>query len=552
MPQRSNHRFSSTSRSRLLGVAGIAAVTAIALAACSSGAESATPDASSITVVAADRGLGWSFENGGGGQEYKVNNQATLIRKPYEASGQDGILQQDPYQSEPLLADSWTVSPDGLTYTFALSDAVSSAGNELTADDVVWSFEYKFAVPTSSAPSSMGPVITDPATQITKIDDKTVAFTIPQAGMGATLMALLSDLYGLIYDSTLIKSHITDDDPWGASWASNNPNTGFGAYDVVDFQEGSYVRMEARPEYVLGEPDIKTVNIQFVPDAGSRSNAVRDGDADIAQGVTPADSSALADDDDVIVPVIDVPNEFVMMPLLNDKAPFDNELVRQAMSYAVPYDRIVEDSYVGRAVRNSSGFLLTNTPNYVSTGLTDYSYDPEKAKSLLAEAGFPDGVSFTLNIGADAPDTEQVATQIQTAAADAGFDITLEKLPGGEFIDAVVDKSMQAFVFRDQALTLTPGYELGLYTNPDSIPNWANWNSTEYHSLLDAANALPDPYSPEGGEAYNAAEQIYIDEAPIVFIAQVQPASVISSDISGWAWRSDNFLDYSVLTRSAG
>ena len=539
-------------RSTLARTVGIGIVTALALAGCSSSSNNDPGEAGAagdaLTIVTPDTSISWSIDKAFGGLEPANNLHATLLRKPYVDSSQEGSQQQDVYTFDPYLAESYTVSDDGLTYTFTLREAVSAAGNTLSADDVLWSFERKFNTPTSLAPGIMAPSITDPAQQIVKVDDRTVSFTLPQAGLGATFLALMSDLLGQIYDSTLLKEHATDDDPYAVDWSAENPNHGFGPYEVTDYQQGVQTVLTARDDWVLGEVPVKTINVRIVTDAGTRANAVKNGDAHLAESVPPADSAELADDPNVFVPEVDNPNSYIMLPLVTNKAPFDDVKVRQAMAYAVPYDQIVSDVYRGLAKRQGPGFLLRDAPGYSDEGFPEYTYDPERAKALLAEAGHADGISFELAVSAADPDTVAAALQIQTAAKAAGFDVQIAQMPASQFAEQRSEHTSQAFLLRDYAITLTPPYELLVYTAPDSSNNFADWEHQPFYDALAAGNALPDALSPEAGQAWNAAERIYLEESPIVFIAQVQPSVLLSSEITGFAWRSDNWLDYSNLS----
>jgi peptide/nickel transport system substrate-binding protein len=113
----------------------------------------------------------------------------------------------------------------------------------------------------------------------------------------------------------------------------------------------------------------------------------------------------------VTIPEVENPNTYIMMPLVTNKAPFDNVDVRRAMAYATPYQQIVDNVYRGNAVRNGPGFLLRNAPNYSDAGFPDYTFDPAKAKQILADAGFPDGVSFSLAVRPSRPGSTSRSTR---------------------------------------------------------------------------------------------------------------------------------------------
>jgi peptide/nickel transport system substrate-binding protein len=531
-----------------------AAAGALMLAACGSGAadtKASDTNAASDTlvVVTPDTSLVWTKDfRGFGGDEALNNTGATLLRKPYIKSSTSDSYQQDVNKFEPYLASSYQVSPDGLTYTFALRDAISAAGNHLTVDDVLWSYERKFATPTSPTPGVSAPVITDPARQFKKIDAHTFTITIARKGYGLTLLALLADLTAQIYDSTLLKAHVSASDPYAVAWSENNPNFGFGPYTVKSFQPGVQAVLTAYDKFVLGPPAIKNIILKVIPDAGTRANTVRNGDASVAEAVLPADLVTLKQGKDTKIATVDDPNARVTLPLVTNKAPFNNILIRQAFAWAVPYQQIVDNVYHGLAIRRGSGLLRQDAPGYDGSGLTDFAFNPAKAKELLAQAGMPNGVSFTLTVSASEPDMQEAAIQIQTFAKQAGFDITITKVPAAQMATGRDTHTFQSFITRDSAFVLTPSYELAVYTSPTGGNNIADWKDPRFQAALAAGNAADNPVSPAAGKLWNSAERILVNDAPIVFVAQIQPGVAMRSNVQGYAWRSDQTIDFSRMS----
>jgi peptide/nickel transport system substrate-binding protein len=531
-------------------------VASLALVACGSSSKSGskqTPAAAADTlvVVTPDTSLIWTKDfRGFGGDEALNNTGATLLRKPYVKSSGSDSYQQDVNKFDPYLAASYAVSPDGLTYTFTLRDAVSATGNHLTADDVVWSYARKFGTKTSPTPGVSAPVITDPAKQIKKVDDHTVSFTIANKGYGLTLRALLSDVTAQIYDSTLLKQHVTAADPFAVTWSENNPNFGFGPYMEKTYQPGVQTLLTANPNFVLGPPKIKNILFKIIPDAGTRANAVRRGDADLAEGVLPSDLVALKTASGTKIASVDSPNARVTVPLVTNKPPFNNALVRQAFGWAMPYQQIIDNVYHGLAVRHGPGLLRTDAPGYDGSGFSDYNFDPTKAKALLAQAGIPNGASFTLSVSASEPDMQEAAVQIQTFAKQAGFKVTINQIPASAMATGRETHTFQAFITRDSSFVLTPSYELAVYTSPAGGNNLADWHDAAFQAALAAGNAAPDPFTAAAGKLWNAAERILVNQAPILFVAQIQPGVAMRSGVQGYAWRSDQDIDFSVMSLS--
>lgn len=553
MPISAQHPRSTRRRDGArIAIAGAIAVGLVSLAACSSTADS-TGDASSsgttVTIVQPDNNMGWSLDYTFSGMEQSVNTQATLLRKPYVDTAQEGIQAQDMATFEPYLAESLEVSDDGLVYTFTLREVTSAHGNPLTSEDVRWSWERKYNTPTSVAYGAAGPVWYDPDEMITVIDDSTVSFTLTDAGYGTEFQALLSDVLGEVYDSVWLMENATDEDPYAVEFSAQNPNFGFGPYEVTDWDPATGATLVAREDTGLPiVPDVDTVIVRIVPDSGARVTAVESGSADIAENVDPAALAQAASNPDVVVPTVDNSNTYVMMPLVTNKAPFDNELVRQAFAHAVPYEQIIENVFHGRAVRNGSGFLDREAPGYSDDGLPEYTYDPDTALELLDEAGITTPVQFTLAVSASDADLTNAAIQIQSAAADAGFEVTIDEQNQSQFNAQRVDHSGQAYILRDYAITMAPGYELNVYTVIDGANNLADWNDETFQELKLAGYAYADSFSDEAGAAWNAAEAYWIDSSPIVFIGQTQPPILLSDSVSGYAIRSDQWMDYSNLT----
>ena len=546
-------------RSRNVRAIGVVAAVAL-VASCSSSAKSAsssgtsagTSSKSTLVIVTPNDSITWALDGGIAGTvpgvEPSFNTQATLLRNPYVPGKTYSTLEEVPTSFEGYLASGYTVSPNGLTYTFKLRDAISAAGNHLTSEDVIWSYERHFDTPTSVTPGVSMPVITNVAQQFKAIDAHTVSITISNAGYGITLLALLADLTGQIYDSTLLKQHATPSDPYAVKWSANNPNYGFGPYEVENYQPGVQTLLTANPNFVLGPPKIKNILLKVVPDAGTRANLVRDGDADMAEGVLPADLLSLKSNPATKIGEVDDPNEYLEFPLVANKAPFNNTAVRQAMAYAVPYQQIIQNVYHGLAVRHGPSFLVRSAPGYDGSGFTPFNYDPTLAKQMLAAAGYPNGVSYTLSVSSSEQDAIAAAIQIQTYAAPAGFKITIDQVPAAEYGTARQNKTFQAYLTDDFAITLTPSYELGVYTAADGGNNLAAWYDPTFYAALAAGQASSQPLSPATGVLWNAAERIFINSAPIVFIAQIQPDVAMRSDVDGFAWRSDNWVDYDNLS----
>ena len=538
--------------SRRSVLASLIAVPILATTACggrSGGAAKGGGGGTQLNIVTAAQPASFSYETSATGYEaaeYFENVNATLIRPVYKEGRGTLSDAQDVYEFEPMLAQSYEVSGDGLTYTFHLNTGAKSvAGNSLTADDVIFTIERKFNVPTSVVPFVSYPFLSS-LEQVKKIDERTVEFTVSQPGHGFTLLSLLAYPFYGIYDSRVLKEHATSADPYAVEWSNTNGNYGFGAYKVTDFQAGQQTIYEANPGYVLGEPAIKKVVQRVVTDPGQRANLVKAGDAHIATQLRPADMADLAQQESVQVFSVNS-NAMVYMPLTVTAAPFDDVRVRRALSYAIPYARINKDVYRERS-EGLAGILDPKAPGYSGDGLAPWEFQPAKAKALLSEAGYTSPMTFTLTVNNSYPDLQETAVQIQSAAKDAGFEVTIDSMNNAEFQQGLAEQKFQASLGRDYAVVQSPPYALQLFYAAGSPLNWSNWENQDFYAALDAGNALPDPLSAEAGMAWNKAQKVIQDQVPTIWFTQVQPMIAFGANVSGYAFRTDNVIDYSRLS----
>jgi peptide/nickel transport system substrate-binding protein len=548
---------------RLIPLGAFLAALLMLFTACGGSSKSGSPSSSSTTaasttlviaspalptVFARDAAGGTGYEN----LEYAVNTQSSLIQqKIIPDPANKALLLQDQYNFQGELATSWDISPDGLTYTFHLKQGVkSAAGDPFTADDVVWSWTRKFH--SGSTPNTQNPVITDPTTQIKKIDDFTVSFSVTKPGYGFTLMSLLANSSAHIYDSTLLKAHATAADPYAVAYsATDNPNYGYGAYMRTSYTAGTEMVLEANPNYFGTAPKYKKLIYRVTADPASRANTVKSSDSDIAAQIRPADQKDLSSDKSVQIFTFPTTNELTMLPMITVQKPFDNATVRRALFYAVPYQQIIDNVYDGRAKPMVNAMLDPTLPGFNNSGLETATYNPTMAKSLLTQAGFPDGVSFTLTVESDVPDLVQTAIQIQSFAAKGGFTITIDQVPPTTFSTQLVSRKVQALLWRDMAISSSPQYQLALfYKGTAGAPAGSNitgYLNPQYLSIIDQGTALPDPTSAAANVLWNQAEQLIAKDTPMIYIARVQPLNAFRTGISGYLNRLDNVIEFSQL-----
>src|SRR4051795_6082573 len=243
------------------------------------------------------------------------------------------------------LAESWEVDPSGRRAVFRLRQGVKSNwGNELTADDVKWTWDRSFALGALGAFYTRVSGLNRP--DDVRVEDKyTVSFNTDSPN--PLLLKIHTNLYTPVYDSKKCKEAGGADDPWARKFIENN-SAGFGPYQLQQLVRGQQAVFKARPDYYAGKPAIDTVIFKEVPTSAARVQLLRGGAVDIAQYLQPLEIVSLRGVPNVAVET--VPASFMIWVELNAKmAPFDKADVRRALNYAFPQAEVMKAVFQGLA-----------------------------------------------------------------------------------------------------------------------------------------------------------------------------------------------------------
>ena len=396
----------------------------------------------------------------------------------------DGRVMYDRNKLEPELAESWQIAPDGNSVTFKLRrNAKFHDGTPVTAKDVKWSFDRAETVG-GFATFQMAAGSLEKPEQFEVVDEHT--FRVKFLRKDKLTMNNLAVPVPSIFNSELVKKNITPQDPWGLAWTRNNV-AGGGAYKVEAFRPGQEIVYVRYDEWKSGPlPKLRRIVQREVPNAGNRRALLVKGDIDMTYDMPPKDFSELAKDGgSVKIATMPVENAMFYVGMNVTKPPFDNARIRQAVAYALPYDKIMDNALYGRGVKlYGGGSMAVKTTAWPQP--TGYATDIAKAKALMAEAGVPNGFETTLSLDlGGATIGEPAAILIQESLAQIGIKAQINKIPGATWRAALLKKDMPLILNRFGGWLDYPEYFLfWCYHGQNAVFNTMSYQNAKLDKII--------------------------------------------------------------------
>ncbi len=321
------------------------------------------------------------------------------------------------------LAQSWTISPDGLTFTFTLkTDAKFPSGKTLTAEDAAFSMHR--AVKLNKTPgfiiTQFGFTKENVESLIVAKDAKTLVMKLPSAAAPSFVLFCLSAAIGSVVEKATVMAHDVGGD-LGNAWLKNH-SAGAGPYQLTEWVASDHVTIDANPHAVV-KGHARRISIRHVPDPSAQLLMLQKGDADIVRDLTPDLLSKVQADK--TYKVTSSGQGTSMYIAMNQAVPeLQKVQVRQAIKWAIDYEAIAKNITPNLWVV-AQGFLPPGLPGAMTE--KPFKKDPAKARALLAEAGLAGGFSLTMDYSSAAP-IPDIAQAIQADLAAIGIKLTL--LPG--------------------------------------------------------------------------------------------------------------------------
>ena len=459
----------------------------------------------------------------------------------------DGTLSYDRDKFTPELAEDWNATDTSITFRLR-KDAKFHDGTPITAKDVKWSFDR--AVSVGGFPTfQMKAGSLEKPDQFVAVDDRT--FRVDFIRKDKLTIPDLAVIVPGIYHSELVKKHATDKDPWGLDYTKNNI-AGGGAYKVARWQAGTEVVFERFDDWKSGAlPKVKRVIWRTVPSAGNRRALIERGDADISVDLPNKDFVELKQADKVAVITNLIGNGIGYIGMNCKKPPFNNLKVRQAVAYALPYQKIMDAVMFGLA-----GPLFGAKPGQpiqpVWPQPHPYYTDLAKARQLLAEAGHPNGFDTTLSFDLGfAAVNEPLCVLVQESLTQIGINTIINKVPGANWRGELLKKEMPLISnFFSGWLDYPEYFFFWCYHGQDAVFNTMSYQDKDMDSMIDAARAAA-AIGDEAAYDKNVAGFIQkaFDEVPRIPLFQPTLSMAMQKNVSGYRYWFHRQLDYRTLAK---
>lgn len=471
----------------------------------------------------------------------------------YELSGgevvnnlYDRLLTFDPGDFTKLIGgavESWEISDDALEYTFKIRDGLAfSSGNPLTAEDAAFSLQRVVLLAKTPAfiLNQFGWTKENVAAQITAPDAKTLLVKVDKSYAPELFLKALSSAVAAVVDKKEALAHQEADD-LGYAWLKNH-SAGSGPYQLVAWKPNEAVVLSANPNYKRETVALKNVIVRHVPEAATQRLLIEKGDVDVARNLNADQIQALSTNAEI--KLVSSPKTNIRYLALNQAVePLKNPKVQQAIRWAIDYEGITKNVLKGQFFPHQSfwgrgsGGSLDETP---------YHLDVEKAKALLAEAGYKDGFTLKLDAYNSSPDKE-AAQAIQATLEQAGIKVELNAVDRKQVTTRYRARQHEAavVVWSPDYLDVHSSAEFFTVNSDDSDAATAKNAAWRNHWLIPelsdkTRSGLLERDPEKRAEIYNTLQTEVRDNSPIIVLYQdVEQAPTranVSDFILGPSW----------------
>lgn len=422
----------------------------------------------------------------------------------------------------PAVAEKYTLSEDGTTYTFTLREGVKfHNGQTVTAEDVVYSINRCAAVPEGQEKPLVAAF--SAVKSVEALDEKTVAVTIAQR-----------DLEFISYmTAAIIPADYENQD---------TAPVGTGPFRFVSRTPQQDFVMERFEDYWGAPAWLDKVTYKICENADALVMNLNGGSIDLCAHLTSAQASQLNQSFQVMEGTMNL----VQAIYLNNQAkPFDNQLVRQALCYAIDRQGIMDMVADGHGTAVGSSIYPAFTKYFLPELVDKYPHDVAKAKELLAQAGYPDGFDMTISVPNNYQPHMDTAEVVAEQLREAGINVTIQPVEWSTWLDTIYNgRQFQATVVGVDAANMTARAMLERFTS-DYGKNFINYNNPAYDTLFQQAINAQDEATQT--DLYKQMEAMLADTAANVYIQDLCDLVAMRQDLGGLKFYPIYVLDLSTV-----
>ena len=422
----------------------------------------------------------------------------------------------------PAVAEKYTLSEDGTTYTFTLREGVKfHNGQTVTAEDVVYSINRCAAVPEGQEKPLVAAF--SAVKSVEALDEKTVAVTIAQR-----------DLEFISYmTAAIIPADYENQD---------TAPVGTGPFKFVSRTPQQDFVMERFEDYWGAPAWLDKVTYKISENADALVMNLNGGSIDLCAHLTSAQASQLNQSFQVLEGTMNL----VQAIYLNNQAkPFDNQMVRQALCYAIDRQGIMDMVADGHGTAVGSSIYPAFAKYFLPELVDKYPHDVAKAKELLAQAGYPDGFDMTISVPNNYQPHMDTAEVVAEQLREAGINVTIQPVEWSTWLDTIYNgRQFQATVVGVDAANMTARAMLERFTS-DYGKNFINYNNPAYDALFQQAINAQDEATQT--DLYKQMEAMLADTAANVYIQDLCDLVAMRQDLGGLKFYPIYVLDLSTV-----
>lgn len=446
-----------------------------------------------------------------------TDTQSTVLLNVYE-----GLLTFDENgKFIPSLAKNYSISDDGLKYSFDLNKGIKfHNGKEFSSEDVKYTYDTLAGL---SGGDPLNKTLSQLIASVEAPDKDTIIINLQEKNAGFITKTILP----------IVPKDYTE--------ASTVP-VGTGPYKFVEYLPGQKVVLEKYEGYTTNSsriPSIDKAEFRIMTDANARLMALLSGGLDIS-GVSVNDLPSIEKDFNIV----QNPSNMVQVLALNNTVkPLDNLDVRKAVSYAVNKDEIIAGAFNGSGISVNS-FLSPVMKLYYNDKIEGYKTDVDKAKELLKEAGYENGFELTITVPSNYQAHIDTAQIIKNQLNKAGITVNIELVEWAQWLEGVYNKAEYQATVISHTGKLDPNDFLNRF-NSNYANNYFKYSNPEYDMLISKAAAATDENT--RADIFKQCQQMLVDDAASVFITDSYSITAISKKIEGFKTYPVSFYDLASL-----